>query len=194
MSVAPTSAMPSGPPGVQPITRRAPARVRRVTRRLAWVTGGVIVQNLPAGRPLLHDQSKGAAGGDASAPLEDEPSRYQRQRAAQGPDLDLLEVQAVPPCPRRKAWGIVLANELEPVPGSSSVDKGGGALWCVVRQERLEIPAVPISGRPIELGLHLPRESRAAHWRTGNRHRLPGRPACHHGQNQDVQVRTHDYE
>src|SRR5687768_1120347 len=111
ISVAPTSAIPSLATLLQPRNSRA-ARAR-LQPWLARITGGVIVENLPSLGPLFHHQRERAAGGDLRAALEDEAGCHQGKRGAEGSDLDLLEVEAVPPGTRSKPRRIDATDVVE---------------------------------------------------------------------------------
>src|SRR5919112_3452160 len=117
MSVAPTSAMPSTAPRLQP-RRSNPLRTTCARQRLAWITGRVVVEDLPALGPSLHHQGEGTARGEGVSPLKNVSGGNQRQRGTQAPHGDFFEVEAVPAGTRREPGSIIASDKVESAPGS----------------------------------------------------------------------------
>src|SRR4051794_18338415 len=147
------------------------------------------MEDLPALRSALHDQGKRTTRGGAVAPLKNESGGYQCQGRTERPNLQLLEVETVPPGTGGKPGSIVVANEVEPVPCSVAIHVGGRALGGIVRHECVQVTPVPVTGGPVQLSRQLAGKRGTINRR--RRRRLSGGPTCHQQQRQKEQGGTH---
>lgn len=111
----------------------------------------MIVNDLPALRPLLHDQGEGSASSDLPPALKHETCSDQRESGAQGTDLNGFEPQAVPASVRGEPVTVVLPNEVDSVPGPSAIDERSRTFGGIVGEKSIQVPPVPVRRRPVQL-------------------------------------------
>ena len=151
----------------------------------------MIVEDPPPRGPSFQHQGKGPARGDRPTPLQDEARGNQREGRAQPPGFHLLEMQAVPPGTGREPAGVVLPDEVDPVPRPPAVDEGGGAFRGIIGQKAFEIASIPVECSPVQLRADLLPEGGVGLGRR-NRRGVPARPAGYNREGHDVQGRAHE--
>src|SRR6187397_3041253 len=103
------------------------------------------MKDLPAVRSVLHDQGKRTTRGGAVASLKNESGSQQCQGGTERPNLQLLEVQTIPPCVGGEPRSIVVANEVEPVPCTVAIHVGGRTLGGIVGHKGIQVAPVPVT-------------------------------------------------
>src|SRR5215207_7369948 len=135
ITVPPTSAIRSfsSPRHARaPTQRSAPASLRLITRRM-------VMENFPAFRVMLHEQSEWTARGGAAVAIEDVPGGHQGEIGRDRTNVELFESETVALGAGSEHGRVIIPDEVKASAEVPSRDEGRQRIGRIIGHESLEI-------------------------------------------------------